>query len=228
MSKPIVALDPGHGGFDFGELTDDETRESNIVLAVARSAKRWLDYAGCQVVMTRDKDVHVTQVDRVHIAKDNKADLLVSIHAEAGGATGFEAFYLSTSHSGRKLAMHLIDAYASHFHHLHRLGWPNRGVMPAGFCLLRHANPMPAARFVLGFIDHERDVQILKDNQRQDNMGYAIAKGVEAYLTDEWLLDKKHRLGHAPADPVTFESLEKRIDRLERYLCIDDSILPIR
>jgi len=80
----LVALDPGHGGEDPGAIGRNGTREKDIVLAIARRLQRMIDATpGMKAYMTRDGDYFVPLHVRVQKARRVKADLFISIHADA-------------------------------------------------------------------------------------------------------------------------------------------------
>ncbi len=94
-----VVIDPGHGGENPGARGPGGSLEKDIALQVARRLRAELVNArGLQVFLTRDKDVDVELDDRTAIANNYKADLFVSIHANASrapGAKGSEVYFLS-------------------------------------------------------------------------------------------------------------------------------------
>ncbi len=80
----IVAIDAGHGGVDPGASGKRGTREKDIVLSVAKLlAARINQEPGMKAVLTRDGDYFITLQERTRRARKAKADLLVSIHADA-------------------------------------------------------------------------------------------------------------------------------------------------
>lgn len=82
--KPLIVLDPGHGGIDTGARGTTGTLEKAIVLDFARLLRDRLMASGrYEVRMTRDEDVFVPLRERVHIARELEADLLLSIHADS-------------------------------------------------------------------------------------------------------------------------------------------------
>ncbi len=81
--KPIVVIDPGHGGVDPGATSVSGVYEKNIVLALARDVKTQLDKGGkVKCVLTRDRDVFIPLRERVAIGRAANADLFVSLHAD--------------------------------------------------------------------------------------------------------------------------------------------------
>jgi N-acetylmuramoyl-L-alanine amidase len=95
-----VVIDPGHGGEENpGARGGGGAVEKDIVLSIARKLRAELVSArGLQVFLTRDRDVDVDLDERTAIANNYKADLFVSIHANASrarGARGSEVYFLS-------------------------------------------------------------------------------------------------------------------------------------
>ena len=99
MRTFTVVLDPGHGGEDPGATGPMGTHEKTVVLAVAHKVKKLLaKEENLRVVLTRDDDYYVPLVKRVSKARGVRADLFVSIHADAfvkPDARGSSVFVLS-------------------------------------------------------------------------------------------------------------------------------------
>lgn len=112
--RPVVVIDPGHGGVDNGTQMGSET-EKSLVLGFALALRQSLEKSGkCRVVMTRDDDTFIPLGDRVRIARDQSAALFVSIHADAlprseGDAQGATIYTLSDKASDAE-AQKLADA----------------------------------------------------------------------------------------------------------------------
>jgi N-acetylmuramoyl-L-alanine amidase len=94
-----IVIDPGHGGKDKGAIGPNNTYEKDIVLAVAKQLKPLLQSkTGCEVILTRTKDVYLSLEQRTAIANTNKADLFISIHANAHSDRskhGVETYFLN-------------------------------------------------------------------------------------------------------------------------------------
>jgi N-acetylmuramoyl-L-alanine amidase len=112
--RPIVVIDPGHGGIDNGTQSSGES-EKNLVLAFGLALRERLEKTGkYRVVMTRDDDTFIPLNDRTKIARNLKAALFVSIHADAlpraeGDAQGATIYTLSDKASDAE-AQRLADA----------------------------------------------------------------------------------------------------------------------
>lgn len=83
-TRPLVVIDPGHGGIDSGAETTTGTREKDIVLAFALRLQELLVTSGrFDVALTRENDTFLRLEERVALARTNKADLFISIHADS-------------------------------------------------------------------------------------------------------------------------------------------------
>lgn len=97
----IIAVDAGHGGEDPGALGPHGTREKDVVLEIARRLEDVIDGTpGFNAVMIRDGDYYVGLRERTLLAREQKADFFVSIHADAfksSRPSGSSVFALSQS-----------------------------------------------------------------------------------------------------------------------------------
>jgi N-acetylmuramoyl-L-alanine amidase len=99
----LVVIDPGHGGHDPGALGPRGTAEKDVTLDVSlRVAKMVEEQLGIKVAMTRSTDVFIPLRDRTSFANKHRADLFVSIHANAHPRSlseGVETYFLSAEAS---------------------------------------------------------------------------------------------------------------------------------
>lgn len=107
VERPVVVLDPGHGGKDPGAKAWTGEYEKDIVLDLAdRIARRLRKNGEVEVVMTRSGDEYVALADRRDFSRRWNADAFVSIHAnasESGAARGFATYYHPrTTGAGKK------------------------------------------------------------------------------------------------------------------------------
>ncbi|MCC7253436.1 N-acetylmuramoyl-L-alanine amidase [Hyphomicrobium sp.] len=83
--KPIIVIDPGHGGHDSGAMKNGIV-EKDVVLAFSKVLKEKLEKTGrYKVLMTRDKDVFVELDKRKDYAEQHKANLFIAVHADYAG-----------------------------------------------------------------------------------------------------------------------------------------------
>lgn len=109
----VIAVDAGHGGRDPGSIGRDKTYEKNVALAVAKILAQRIDQEpGMRAVLVRDGDYYVDHRERIAIARRNKADLFVSIHADAvtdRRAKGASVYALSLKGATDEAAMRLAQ-----------------------------------------------------------------------------------------------------------------------
>ena len=100
----IVVIDAGHGGDEHGARGAQGTLEKDVTLGVARRLKAAIEArVGARVILTRDGDQTVGLDERAAVANNNKADVFISLHANASvrsSAAGAEVFYLSLEDYG--------------------------------------------------------------------------------------------------------------------------------
>ncbi len=100
-----IVLDPGHGGEDPGAMSKKGQKEKDVVLAVAAELRDLLVKGkGLEVILTRESDIFIPLENRPVIANQKKADLFISIHANAHRnrkRKGIETFYLNFSPDSR-------------------------------------------------------------------------------------------------------------------------------
>ncbi|KTF33340.1 AMIN domain-containing protein [Xanthomonas vesicatoria] len=113
MRPLIVAIDPGHGGQDPGAMGPTGKREKDVTLAVGRELARQINATpGMKAYMTRDTDVFIPLPMRAQKARAAKADIFISIHADAAenrSATGSSVYVLSTKGASSQRARWLAD-----------------------------------------------------------------------------------------------------------------------
>jgi len=113
MRTLVVAIDPGHGGQDPGAIGPTGKREKDVTLAVARELARQVNATpGLRAYLTRDTDVFIPLPMRAQRARAAKADIFISIHADAAenrSATGSSVYVLSTKGASSQRARWLAD-----------------------------------------------------------------------------------------------------------------------
>ncbi len=236
---PKIVIDPGHGGHDPG-AQGYGLQEKNINLDIAlKIQNKLVNYA--DVSLTRDSDVFVSLSDRAAVANRKGADLLVSVHVNAGGGTGFESYiYPAASPASREITRDIHRAAAEFYL---SAGFLDRGFKEANFAVLRETD-MPAILTENLFIDTKEDAARLQDPLFRDKIAAATVNGiikaldmapqqpapqqpeapphwaVEYFkrLRDEGLVDSSHNLD-APVTWGEFSAVISRLlDKLNRSM----------
>jgi N-acetylmuramoyl-L-alanine amidase len=109
----VVAIDPGHGGHDPGAIGRGKTREKDVALQISRTlAARINSEPGMKAVLVRTGDYYVDHRRRMEIARRNKADLFISVHADAVDdrrANGASVYALSLKGASDEAAKQLAE-----------------------------------------------------------------------------------------------------------------------
>jgi len=111
-SIDLVVIDPGHGGRDPGAIGRKGLKEKDVVLDIANRVARKLKDNGTRVILTRSQDKFIPLDERTAIANRNRADLFLSIHANAAftrRASGFETYYVSEAVDDHARAVAAIE-----------------------------------------------------------------------------------------------------------------------
>lgn len=177
-----ICLDPGHGGNETGSIGPDGTKEGEINYAIATKLKPLLEEAGAKVIMTRLTEADgPTLQDRVAIAVNNKADLLLSVHnnalpdgrdpwAEHGTSSYY--YYPQSMELARILKDNLIKKLTT---------FPDRGVFYQNLALCRPSQ-MPAVLCEVGFMIHPDEFSQLSRPEIQDKAAHALINGIKEYI----------------------------------------------
>ncbi|MFN7065668.1 MAG: N-acetylmuramoyl-L-alanine amidase [Aquificaceae bacterium] len=112
--RRVIVIDPGHGGHDPGATGHGEIREKDVVLSIGKRLASLLEEDGrFHVIMTRREDVFIPLYERANIALRNRADLFVSLHADAHPqrlhhARGTTIFAIS-SEAAQRRRQHIVS-----------------------------------------------------------------------------------------------------------------------
>ena len=105
LSAKTIVIDAGHGGKDPGGIGADNLLEKPIALSISKKVGSILTAKGYTVLLTRDSDQYIPLKERTAYATRNKADLFLSIHANASSnpkAHGIETYYLDVTSTDKE------------------------------------------------------------------------------------------------------------------------------
>ncbi len=178
MQKPVVVLDPGHGGYDPG-ATYNGLKEKDLNLALALKVATRL--GGVKTLLTRERDTYVSLADRVALSKRAEADLFLSLHANAGGGHGFESFIYSGLGAKDPAVVMQQAVHAEVMKAIGRWEITDRGRKKAAFYVLK-SNPRPAILVESLFLDHYREAQIWREPLFAETLADGLVEGIHAAL----------------------------------------------
>lgn len=173
----LVVIDPGHGGKDPGTIGIGGVQEKNVILPIAIEVASLLEQQGVQAMLTRSSDYFVSLEGRVQMASQARANLFVSIHANAislgrPDINGIETYYYS---NGQGLAQTIHKSI------LQNVDVADRRVRRARFYVLRRSS-MPAVLVEVGFLTGRDDSAKLANAAYRHQMAQAIALGILQYI----------------------------------------------
>ncbi|WKA59678.1 N-acetylmuramoyl-L-alanine amidase [Planococcus shenhongbingii] len=173
-----IMIDAGHGPNTPGKRSPDgRLREFHFNAAVADEVKKRLILDGHSVFFSHQPDQDVPLHERTALANRLKADLFVSIHANAFGSVfndtqGIETFiYTKSSADSIKFAGSIQQALILSTHR------KNRSVKKADFAVLRDTG-MPAVLIECGFMTNREETELLKLDAYRKRCASAIAFGI--------------------------------------------------
>jgi len=176
----VVMFDPGHGGSDPGAVANG-LLEKDVALTVSLAAMKVLVHKGWRVLLTRASDESLTIQQRWRRANKCMPDLFVSVHVNAGGGSGSEAFFFDGDKRSEdsKLLSELVSASIAEL-----AGFPDRGAKAdtrtaVGSLGVLRRSVMTASLVELAFIDAPAfapDVELLR--YRCGLFAHGLAVGV--------------------------------------------------
>lgn len=175
LAKPIIVIDPGHGGQDRGGMPGQRIPESGYALDTAKRLDSALRRAGFQTVMTRRSDVFIPLGDRSAIANQYRNSVLVSIHFN--GAANYDAHGIETYyHHGRDSA-----ALASAIHRsvLAATGEEDRRIRTRGLHVLRHTRGT-AVLCELGFLTNSAESRHIGSGSYRQRLAEGVARAISS------------------------------------------------
>ena len=193
-TKRSIFLDPGHGGSDPGAVSGG-VREKDLTLSVYNKVSSKLASLGYTVLTSRNVDKDVDLVERAEQANNANADMLLSIHFNAGGrgvARGIETYYYQSQadrvpkinkenhNNAERLERSRKLANKVQQNLLYQTGANDRGVKRASFTVLRETS-IPSILVELGFIDNPEERNKIKTNEYQERLANGIVDGIVEY-----------------------------------------------
>ena len=173
MAKKVY-IDPGHGGYDNGAVKYVTEDKVNLVMALA--CRDYLKAHGVEVKMSRTTDTGTSINTMADAANDWGADLVVSIHNNAGGGDGFEVFHSIAGGTGKTLAKN-IEAEVKKIGQNSRGLKTKKGISGDYFGMIRLTDA-PCVICEGAFVDNKKDAAQIDTKKEQQAFGYAYARGV--------------------------------------------------
>lgn len=178
-----IVIDPGHGGSDPGAVGPTKVMEKTVTLAIAKKLGDKLTAGGAKVIYTRTTDVDVASRGasgaeelhkRIEVAHNAKADLFISIHADAAissSAGGTTTYYYPKNQYDSRLAAAVQKRV------IPAVGLQDRGTKEAGFYVIKKSW-IPSILVETAFISNPQEEKLLNQSEFQNKMATGIYNGI--------------------------------------------------
>jgi N-acetylmuramoyl-L-alanine amidase len=174
----VVAIAPGHGGYDPGAVSPfNGLEEKNVTLSVGLDLRALLEAEGVKVVMSRTTDTYVTIAGMEAVAENNHANVFVSLWVNDWSTASLEGVTVFTPHSWDTPFAQAIDLAMGQA--IAPYGMGNRGTQPLPQ-LWVHAT-MPTVTIEAGFMSNQKDSQLLAEPGFRQALAQGIYDGVLAF-----------------------------------------------
>ena len=177
-----IIIDAGHGPHTPGKRSPDgQLREFEFNEAVARRLKKKLHNENVLCIFSHDINRDVPLNERITLANRMKANLFISIHANAFGTqwnevNGIETFTWINARCVTRSFATLI-----HQEVIKSTGRKNRGIKQGNFAVLRETN-MPAVLVECGFMTNKQEMKLLKEPMYQQQCADGISTGIQRFI----------------------------------------------
>jgi N-acetylmuramoyl-L-alanine amidase len=196
LSGKVIALDAGHGGADGGAESKEGLVEKNINLGITLYLRDYLQQAGAAVVMTREEDKDLANVNtkgysrrktedlkqRVKYVTQNKADLFISVHLNSipsSSLSGAQTFYSLSNLDNAVLASLIQNELTSNLLNTKRIAERIKTMY-----LLKNLR-MPSALVEVGFLSNPHEAKLMADQSYQQKVAASIYQGILRYFSGE-------------------------------------------
>lgn len=183
ITKPLIYLDPGHGGMDLGAvIKTPRCEEKKLNLTTAHYIKKYLEKMGYKVSMTRSRDFFVPLDKRVKLANKARAGLFVCIHYNScptDKVEGIEIYYNDSKTERSKHSKRLADAVLDQT--VFRTQAESRGVRKGNLFVIRETQ-MPSILIEAGFLTNAKERSNIRHRDYQDKIAKGIAEGIDRFV----------------------------------------------
>jgi N-acetylmuramoyl-L-alanine amidase len=177
LKNLTIAVDAGHGGSNTGAGGPTNSSEKELTLAISLKLQQVLQNEGAKVIMTRTTEKFVDNKERILIYRDNRPDLLISIHLNSSGdpirAGGTSSLYKYIGF--RNLSYHINKRML-------QLGLREYGNIGAFNFMLNSPTEYPNALVETLFLSNPAEEELILDPTFQQKMAEKIVAGVKDFL----------------------------------------------
>lgn len=182
-SKPLIYIDPGHGGLDLGAvIKKPRMEEKKYTLITAHYVKRYLEKMGYRVSLTRSRDFFISLRRRVDVANRARAGIFLSIHYNScpnKNVSGIEIYYNKKinrcSYISKLLAKDILQSLTF------RTKAKSRGIKRANYFVLK-TTKMPSVLVESGFLTNSCERNLVRQREYLQKIARGISEGVDKFV----------------------------------------------
>lgn len=187
-TNDVIVIDPGHGGHDPGTIGINNTYEKDINLEISKKLYERLKSMDYKVILTRDTDEYIHNMERIELANKKKAKIFISIHCNAldndNKTNGVQVLYYPNEKSdsadndqdSESLAQIMLDDI------LANTGAVNKGIVERKNLIVLNQANVPAILIECGFLSSKKESALLITDEYQNKIVNGIVNGLEKYL----------------------------------------------
>lgn len=178
-----VIIDAGHGGTDLGAFSKEGLKEKDITLSLAKKIEALNSNDHIKIILSRDDDQTIPVKDRVVFAKNNNADLFISIHVNASVNEQLNGFSVLVAKNYNEqdelLGSALINELKKTYKTEDKIGERDRGVW------VIHHNVCPAVIVECGYMTNANDAAFISKMDDQEQIAKNILDAINIYASSK-------------------------------------------
>lgn len=178
-----VVIDAGHGGSDNGAVSANGLKEKDITLSIAKNIAAFNSNQHIKILLSRDNDETIPVNDRVAYAKNNKADLFISIHINSSADKQINGFSVlvdkQNTEQNLALGSSLINALKETYKTEDKIGVRKNGVF------VLDKNICPAALIECGFLSNNADADFISNSANQEKIAKNVLDAINSYASSK-------------------------------------------
>lgn len=181
-----IVIDPGHGGHDPGTIGINNSCEKDINLAISKKLYEKLKSMDYKVILTRETDKSVDNIDRAKLANRKRARIFISVHCNSlennNNTNGVQVLYFPNRKSNvndpdnETLAQIILEQI------LISTGADNKGIVEREDLIVLNQTNMPAIIVECGFLSNENEANLLINDEYQNKIVDGIVEGLRNYI----------------------------------------------
>jgi N-acetylmuramoyl-L-alanine amidase len=184
-NKIVVVIDAGHGGSDIGAVNKDGTTEKDIALQLVKKIKELNEDENIQIILSRDNDVYADPKQKAAFAKEQNADLFISVHLDSSPKeewnfhSGMLVYVAKDGIANTEKSKVLATSIISSFKNNYGISVPPTVAQRQHGIFVLQANSFPSVLIEAGYISNDTDAAYLQSEKGQE----AFAKNVLDAIT---------------------------------------------